>query len=43
MKDSNDSQNEVLLIPIPTDFTKKAKTKPSTDRTHNLTVTHSKK
>lgn len=43
MKDSNDKESEVALIAIPLDFKKKQKSKPNTDRTHNLTTNIAKK
>jgi hypothetical protein len=43
MKDSNDKENEVTLMAIPLDFKKKQKSKPNTDRTHNLTANLTKK
>lgn len=43
MKDSNDKENEVALMAIPLDFKKKPKSKPNTDRTHNLTTNLAKK
>ncbi len=43
MKDTNDKENEVSVMAIPFDFKKRQKSKPNTDRTHNLTTNISKK